>query len=526
MKINFIIILFLNIGLSYSDPVKLSFRHSGDKTLDICARSKPIKYTTANNVNGELLNLINLKENACHPLKENVTPSSALYLHVPRISCQFVDMAKNLQDKNPKFVIIGTNGPISIDTSIINLTVPYAFMADEFAQKVSKFLENAPDPSVIQKNISRFDGSLLVIWLIACTTIILSGLWARYEFNTILVKPPKTTETLPSINSNNEANFSQANSPNLIESQNEDQIKKDYEHKHALIISMGYVSIAVLFVFVVGILLMSYYFDNFKIYILYPIYCLGAASGIYSIGNLLVNNCEILKYKFPTLNLDSNQKLTIQPSKIVLFAISVTICIVWLIYRHEEWSWTIQNVMGISLAASALSFYRLSNYKTVTIILVFFFLYDIFMVFITPTFTKGTSIMEAVALGGKGAAASIGPKDWSYLQFGDRTADTPNRFPGVIIIPHLNQERRLCSPYFHFSFSLLGLGDILVPGLSVNYAIIFDRASGKSKYPIYFISNVIGYMIGLCLTFIALSFMNTGQPALLYLCPILLIFSY
>lgn len=65
-----------------------------------------------------------------------------------------------------------------------------------------------------------------------------------------------------------------------------------------------------------------------------------------------------------------------------------------------------------------------------------------------------------------------------------------------------------------------------MPGLSVNYAIIFDRANGKNRFPKYFIVNVIGYIIGLLLAFIGLLFMNTAQPALLYLCPILLIFSF
>ena len=57
--------------------------------------------------------------------------------------------------------------------------------------------------------------------------------------------------------------------------------------------------------------------------------------------------------------------------------------------------------MALSLATNALSIYRLSAYKTVALILTLFFLYDIFMVFITPTFTKGASIMEAVAFGGR-----------------------------------------------------------------------------------------------------------------------------
>ena len=61
----------------------------------------------------------------------------------------------------------------------------------------------------------------------------------------------------------------------------------------------------------------------------------------------------------------------------------------------------LQNLMALSLAANALSIYRLSTFKTVALILTLFFLYDIFMVFVTPTFTKGISIMEAVAFGGR-----------------------------------------------------------------------------------------------------------------------------
>jgi hypothetical protein len=98
------------------------------------------------------------------------------------------------------------------------------------------------------------------------------------------------------------------------------------------------------------------------------------------------------------------------------------------------------------------------------------------------------------------------------------------KLPVVIIIPHLSQYRRLCEYYYDFSFSLLGLGDILVPGLSVNYAIIFDRAANV-KYHVYFVVNAVGYLIGLLLAFAGLLFMNTAQPALFYLCPILISFS-
>lgn len=181
-------------------------------------------------------------------------------------------------------------------------------------------------------------------------------------------------------------------------------------------------------------------------------------------------------------------------------------------------------MMALSLAVNALSYYRISSYKTVTLILVLFFVYDIFMVFITPTFTKGTSIMEAVAFGGKDSAESSTPQDWNNLQFGKRE-DTLNRLPVVIIVPHLSRFKQLCDYYYDYSVSLLGLGDVLIPGLSVNYAIIFDVSRPNRRFYTYFIVNVFAYLIGLLLAFVGLLTMNTAQPALLYLCPILIIFS-
>jgi len=65
------------------------------------------------------------------------------------------------------------------------------------------------------------------------------------------------------------------------------------------------------------------------------------------------------------------------------------------------------------------------------------------------------------------------------------------QLPVVIVVPHLMPSKRLCDYYYDYPYSLLGLGDILIPGLSVNYAIIFDF-SNSNKFPVYFIVNVIG----------------------------------
>ena len=67
----------------------------------------------------------------------------------------------------------------------------------------------------------------------------------------------------------------------------------------------------------------------------------------------------------------------------------------------------------------------------------------------------------------------------------------------MITVPRLSKSTKICSEFLDFPFSLLGLGDILTPGLSVNYAILFDISS-KHKFKFYFIANLIGkYTISL-----------------------------
>merc|ERR1712151_1218938 len=66
---------------------------------------------------------------------------------------------------------------------------------------------------------------------------------------------------------------------------------------------------------------------------------------------------------------------------------------------------------------------------------------------------------------------------------------------------------------------MLGFGDIALPGLLVAYLRRFDVQSGKRWFAGYFAPVVVGYFCGLCATICALTIMQMGQPALLYLVP-------
>lgn len=188
---------------------------------------------------------------------------------------------------------------------------------------------------------------------------------------------------------------------------------------------------------------------------------------------------------------------------LLLSALCISVSITWMVFRNEDqWAWVLQDALGIAFCLYMLKTVRLPTFKACTLLLSVLFVYDVFFVFITPFFTKsGESIMVEVA---------AGPSDSS----------THEKLPMVLKVPRLNSSPlALCDR----PFSLLGFGDILVPGLLVAYCHRFDILTQSSR--IYFVACTIAYGIGLLITFVALALMQMGQPALLYLVPCTLLTS-
>lgn len=149
--------------------------------------------------------------------------------------------------------------------------------------------------------------------------------------------------------------------------------------------------------------------------------------------------------------------------------------------------------MAVCLLLALQRTIRLPNIKVSFTLLTMAFLYDIFWVFISPYFFT-ESVMIKVATGGS----------------------TGESIPMLIKIPRLNDE--------FGGFSLLGLGDIALPGLFVSFVMRFDYMHSKLvSFKSYFLIASVGYMFGLIFTFLGLYVMQSGQPALLYIVPCLLL---
>ncbi|XP_063334307.1 signal peptide peptidase-like 2A isoform X3 [Pelmatolapia mariae] len=245
-----------------------------------------------------------------------------------------------------------------------------------------------------------------------------------------------------------------------------------------------------------GMLVLMYFFYKVLVYVIIVIFCLASASALYSCFDAVMDKigCGTLRFSVRNWNFSVRSLL--------LAAVCISISVVWGVYRNEDrWIWILQDLLGIAFCLNFMKTISLSNFKICVILLSLLLIYDVFFVFITPFFTKnGVSIMVQVALGPDASGEKL---------------------PVVMRVPRLLAwAQNLCM----MQFSILGYGDIIVPGLLVAYCSRFDVWI-KSKRKVYFVSCCIAYFLGMILTFIVMLLSGMGQPALLYLVPFTVITS-
>jgi hypothetical protein len=241
-------------------------------------------------------------------------------------------------------------------------------------------------------------------------------------------------------------------------------------------------------------ILILYFLYKYLVYVIIAMFCLGAASGIFSVLTHIGHGLP--SGKLGTVNYIGN----ISVKYIIYTIISLGVPAIWFIIRHDKFGWVLQDCLGIILILTVFKTVKFPSIKISTALLTLFFIYDIFFVFITPLFTSnGESIMVKVATGGSSGEEGSGPVETIPLTF---------------VIPRLLNPYTACGE----AFSILGYGDIVLPGLLVSFCLRFD-IHNDTKYKTYFISSSIGYAVGLIITFIALLILRVGQPALLYLVP-------
>jgi len=177
--------------------------------------------------------------------------------------------------------------------------------------------------------------------------------------------------------------------------------------------------------------------------------------------------------------IDAPIHLSLSTANLVVATVCLYVIHLYLNSKH----WILNNILGLcfSYQGVALLGLQIKSYKVACILMVGLFFYDIFWVF-------GTDVMVTVA----------------------KSFDAPVK----LLFP----KSLFASEY---AFSMLGLGDIVLPGAFISFLYRYDhhRAANKTKSTPYFTVNFALYFVGLALTFFVMHYFQAAQPALLYLVP-------
>lgn len=118
--------------------------------------------------------------------------------------------------------------------------------------------------------------------------------------------------------------------------------------------------------------------------------------------------------------------------------------------------------MGMGLCVAFIAFVRLPSLKVSTLLLTGLLLYDVFWVFFS-SYIFSTNVMVKVATRPAENPVGIVARK---LNLGAYVRDTPKlNLPGKLVFPSIHNSGH---------FSMLGLGDIVMPGLLLCFVLRYD----------------------------------------------------
>jgi len=403
-------------------------------------------------------------------------------------NCSLWEKITNLQSNKVVGLLAEGNYGGKTNSSEFEFTVPFASLLEKNAkEKLMQLQRDNPKAKFyLHRSADGIDMSAFVIFAMAVVTVMIGSFWSGYAKQSLRLRKERRrlVGECPHDNvGDRERVVEQAKGLEGAEEEEED-----------ISVRVSPVLIVFFVCAMCGMLVLLFFFFNYLVYVIMVMFCIASALAMYSCFEPLVMITYALPLpilRLPKMNLYIC-RLDLELRQMLLLILSISTTVVWAVFRKSDWSWGLQDFLGILFSINMLKVLRLPSLKICSVLLGLLFFYDIFFVFITPLFMPGgKSVMVEVATG----------------------HSTDEQLPMVLKVPHWDP----CGTY-----SLLGFGDILVPGLLLSFCHGFDLMVG-TPCKIYWVISCLSYTLGLVATFISLYFMNAAQPALLYLVPFCLI---
>ncbi|GMJ00323.1 SIGNAL PEPTIDE PEPTIDASE-LIKE 2 [Hibiscus trionum] len=391
---------------------------------------------------------------------------------VDRGHCKFTTKANNAQAAHASAVLIINNQKelykmvCEPDETDLDIHIPAVMLPQDAGTSLEKMLTSNSSVSVQLYSPRRplVDIAEVFLWLMAVGTILCASYWSAWSARGAAIEQDKLLKDAL------------------------DEIPDTRPVVSGGIVDINITS-AVLFVVVASCFLvmlyklMSYWFVE----LLVVLFCIGGVEGLQTCSVALLSRwfkrAGESHIKVPLFGALSYLTLAVSP-------FCIAFAVVWAVYRDVSFAWIGQDILGIALIITVLQIVHVPNLKVGTVLLSCAFLYDIFWVFVSKKLFH-ESVMIVVARGDKSGEDGI---------------------PMLLKIP------RMFDPWG--GYSIIGFGDILLPGLLITFSLRYDWLANKTLRAGYFLWAMIAYGLGLLITYVALNLMDGhGQPALLYIVP-------
>lgn len=408
---------------------------------------------------------------ACSPLERAATPTSAVL--VARGNCTFEAKALAARRAGFKAMLVVNSDDTRFEMSgNVSASASSPFIAMMVtATDGARLLAAAPfNATLTVYQRPAFDISGVLLFLIALGTLALGALWAS---------EPERLDYLAFVAASDGGNRQRAAPPPPDQPSSSMDEEVVFLDMRAALSFVVFSSIALVILF---------YFINALIYVLIATFAL---AGAISVTHIVFH---WIRDSYRSWDFDVNARCigTVNALSCFIFVPVSFVALWWVVARTASYAWILQDLFGVALLLTMQRSVRLPNIKIAAVLLSMAFLYDIYWVFLSGYFFK-ESVMIKVATGGS----------------------TGEAIPMLLKMPRLNDALA--------GYSLLGLGDIALPGLFVSFVLRFDYMKRtRSVWASYYFISCVAYAMGLVLTYVGLAIMQSGQPALLYLVPCLL----
>ncbi|GLT90878.1 hypothetical protein SLE2022_087930 [Rubroshorea leprosula] len=439
-----------------------------EEFVGVGARFGTTTFSKEKNASGTPLTLSDPRDCCSKPKNEG---SGDVFM-VERGNCTFTAKTNYAEDANASAVLIINNQKELYkmvcepnETDLV-IKIPAVLLPKDAGASLEEKLLNGLSVSVHLYSPGRpaVDVAEVFLWLIAVGTIICASYWSAWSAREAAIEQDK-----------------------LLKDAVED-IPNEKLLGTGGVMEINTISAILFIVLASCFLAVLYKYINYKfVEVLVVLFCVGGVEGLQTCLVALLSRwfkrAGGSYIKVPVLGAVSYLTLAVSP-----FCIAAAV--VWAIKRNDPLAWIGQDILGISLMITVLQIVHVPNLKVGTVLLCCAFLYDIFWVFISKKFYH-ESVMISVARG-------------------DKTGE--DGIPMLLKIP------RMFDPWG--GYSIIGFGDILLPGLLIAFSLRYDWLANKTLRAGYFLWAMFAYGLGLLITYVALNLMDGhGQPALLYIVP-------